>query len=280
MQDDGWEVPVLLLGALHYLALEEGVDPWSDPGAVVQERREWIAAFLAERTIQTNEVQRTWALLPAFLALGAQRLDLLELGPSAGLNLVWDRYRFRYECGSWGAADAALELVGEERAAVPAELLAREVSVVRRRGVDLRPVDAATEEGARLLECFVWADQRDRLERLERAIDALRADPPEIVRGDYVDMLPALLSDRAPGALLVVFQTASTAYLSDEQYGALRSHLDEAERPLAWVATRRSSEEETDLEGGFELEAALWPEREPELVARMGYHGQWLEWVA
>ena len=69
-------------------------------------------------------------------------------------------------------------------------------TVARRRGVDLNPVDATTEHGARLLQAFVWADQTDRLERLRRAIEVLRADPPELIRGDYVDSLPALLADR------------------------------------------------------------------------------------
>jgi len=171
-----------------------------------------------------------------------------------------------------------LELTGDERGVVPGELLARDVTVVRRRGVDLRPVDATTDGGARLLECFVWADQRDRLERLDRAIAALRQNPPSILAGDYVELLPSLLADRVEGALLVVFQTASTAYLSDERYAELRGHLDMAERPLAWVSTRRASEEETGLEGGFELELARWPDREAALAGRMGYHGQWLEW--
>ena len=33
----------------------------------------------------------------------AQIIDLLEVGSSAGLNLLWDRYRYRYDAGIWGA---------------------------------------------------------------------------------------------------------------------------------------------------------------------------------
>ena len=73
--------------------------------------------------MQTNEVQRAWALLPGFLSVADGRpFDLLELGPSAGLNLVWDRYRYRYATGTWG--DGALELAGDDRTPPPAELLA------------------------------------------------------------------------------------------------------------------------------------------------------------
>jgi hypothetical protein len=276
--DDRWDLPLRLLGALHYIALAEGLDPWTSPEAVIADRRDWVAEFLATRRVQTNGVQRAWALLPAFLSLGESRLDLLELGPSAGLNLVWDRYRYRYLNGSWGPGDAALELAGEERAPVPAELLERSVDIVRRRGVDLEPVDATTDEGARLLKCFVWVDQVDRLARFDRALAALGSDPPALVQGDYVDLLPSLLRDRADGALTVVYQTASTQYLSAERYAELQHALAAAPRPLAWISTRRHEEEEAGLSGGYELEAALWPEHGPALVARTGYHGQWLEW--
>lgn len=276
--DERWDIPIRLLGALHYIALSEGVDPWAQPAATIAERGEWVSNFLATRRVQTNEVQRAWALLPAFLSLGAPHLDLLELGPSAGLNLVWDRYCYRYRNGSWGSPDAALELSGDERGPVPPGLLQRSVDVVRRRGVDLEPVDATTDEGARLLRCFVWADQQARLERLDRAIAALRLEPPTVIQGDYVDLLPSLLRDRVDGALQVVYQTASTQYLPEERYAQLRETLASAPRPLAWISTRRYAEEETGRSGGWELEVALWPERGPSLVARMGYHGQWLEW--
>ena len=277
--DDAWDAPLRLLGGIHYLALERGEDPWREVSGFVAENRERLAEFARTRSVQTNEVQRSWALLPAFLSLGERRLDLVELGPSAGLNLVFDRYRYRYAAGGWGEAGAVLELTGEERAAVPAELLARDVEVARRRGIDLDPIDVTTDEGARLLESFVWADQTRRRERLRRAIEALRPDPPELIRGDYVDELPRVLRERTPGALTVVFQTASTPYLSQERYDELLRALAEADTPLAWISTRRFSELETGREDGYELEVALWPERGPRRVAHMGFHGHWLEWV-
>ena len=137
--------------------------------------------------------------------------DLLELGPSAGLNLLWDRYRYRYSSGTWGSG--RLELTGDDRVPPPAELLRREVSVVRRRGVDLNPVDVTTEHGARLLQAFVWADQTRRLERLRSAIDVLREDPPELDARRLRRRAAGAAARAGPDADLVVFQTASTMYL-------------------------------------------------------------------
>ena len=193
-----WDLPLRLLAGMHYLALSEVVNPWSDPAGFVEERLPWLARFVSEQEVQTNEVLRSWALLPAFLTVARKArlpLALVELGSSAGLNLVWDRYRYRYEAGEWGPLRADFVLAGEEHRPVPADLLRTEVSVVRRVGIDRSPIDVTTEGRALLLQSFVWADQIERVERLRWAIADLRLDPPELVRGDFVDLLP---EDLAP----------------------------------------------------------------------------------
>jgi hypothetical protein len=272
-----------VLGGLHHLSLADGIDPWSSLREVLVEQREFLRRFVSEQDVQTNEVGRCFALLPAFLELaraGARRLDLLELGPSAGLNLYFDRYRYRYRAGEWGPPRAAVVLAADERREVPAELLSQRLEVGRRRGVDLNPVDVTSDEGVRLLSSFVWADQWNRIERLRRAIDIVRADPPELVHGDYVEVLPRLLADRDTDALTVVFQTASTQYLPRERYDELREILRSASRdaPLGWISTQGHDEEARNFHG-YALEVALWPEWETKIIAYMGYHGEWLDWI-
>jgi len=230
---------------MHYLALSEGIDLWAHPLTVLSERGPWLRSFVAEHDVQTNEVGRCWGLLPVFLLIGSEAgtaLDLIELGPSAGLNLVWDRYRYRYGRAVWGSKDAPLELTGELKRSFPSELLAVEPVVRRRRGIDLNPIDVTTED-ARLLECFVWADQAERLERLRRAIEVVREHPPELIAGDYVELLPGLLAERDEAALTVVFQTASIVYLTSEQREALYEALERAGREAPWRGshTRTSS---------------------------------------
>src|SRR5262245_42232888 len=121
--DPAWDAPLRLAAGLHYLVLG-GEAAWDDPLAG---HAAFLREFVATRGVQTNEVQRSWILLPLLLQVsqrtGAERFDLVELGPSAGLNLVWDRYRYRYEAGEWGLRDAVLGFEGEERRPVPAELL-------------------------------------------------------------------------------------------------------------------------------------------------------------
>jgi hypothetical protein len=268
-----WDLPLRLLGALHYLVLA-GLASWDDVDAALDEHAGFLRRHLAEQQVQTNEVQRSWALLPAFLSVADGRpFDLLELGPSAGLNLVWDRYGYSYRSGSWG--DSPLTLAGDDRVSPPAELLARDVVVARRRGIDRSPVDVTTEHGARVLQSFVWADQVERSERLRRAIDVLRADPPELIQGDYVESLEPLLDDRVDGTQLVVFQTASTMYLTPEELERLRRTMQVAgaRRPFTYLGTASGPDNV-----GYALEVQRVPDEEPVRVALFDFHGEWLEW--
>jgi hypothetical protein len=220
-------------------------------------------------------------LLPCFLEVawraGVEVLDLVELGPSAGLNLVWDRYRYRYEAGEWGPKDSPLLLQGEERRPVPARLLQVRPRVRHRRGVDLSPIDVTQAGDALLLQSFVWADQTQRLERLERAIETLRQDPPALEQGDLVERLPEVLADRQLGALTIVFETAVLGYVGERQARVVAA-LEDAGRqfPLAFVWTGQPAPEE---HGYYGLWARLWPEDEELLLAHAPFHGQWLEWL-
>jgi hypothetical protein len=265
-----WDAPLRLLGGLHYLVLA-GEASWDD---AVELHTEFLREFITTQSVQTNEVQRSWVLLPCFLRaaqlLGVEELDVVELGPSAGLNLVWDRYRYVYRAGDWGPADARLTLRGEERAPVPAALLALAPRVRRRVGIDVAPIDVTTDEGARLLECFVWAGQDERLERLRRAIEVVRDEPPELVRGDIGAELPRVLGDRPT----IVFQTAVFGYVADETVESVKATLSEPGVPLAFVSA-----------GGGRTGEHAWgmrifrPGHEREFVGHADFHGAWLDYT-
>jgi hypothetical protein len=284
-----WDVPLRLFGGVHYLELA-GIEPyalsgeWRDFRAALEARCGFLARFVREQAVQTNEVQRCFALLPAFLVLarehGAETLDLVELGPSAGLNLLWDRYAYAYRAGRWGSSELLLR--GVEYEPVPHEVLARRPVVRRRLGIDLNPVDVTSEHGARLLHAFIWPGRVERAQRLRRAIAILRGEPPTLVRGDYVELLPSVLAERHEQALTVVFQTASTGYIGRERRAELRSLLEEAGRdgPLGWISTRAVEELEEDRHDSYELEIGLWPGGERRFLLRCDFHGNWIRWRA
>ena len=283
---------------MHYLVLS-GAAPealsgrWDDFTHALGAHADALRVRTREQGVQTNEVQRCVALLPALLTVASETdmpLELVELGPSAGLNLLLDRYRYSYANGAWGPERAALELVATEpQGRVPAPLLAHPLEIRRRRGIDLSPVDATTREGYLLLRSFLWPGLDDRVRRLDAAVATLRreAQRPDLIAGDYVALLPGLLAERPGDAVTVVFQTASTGYLPVEAAARLREGLDAAGadgRPLAWVSTRRRDERE-DTAGDthelrlehWELELRVWP-GQARLAATLDFHGNWLDW--
>ena len=283
-------MPLRLFAAVHFLVLS-GVAPdalsghFEDFAAALAEHEDALRARLETHGVQTNEVQRCTMLLPTFLAAGGETglpLELIELGPSAGLNLLVDRYRYRYANGSYGSADALLELtVAEGDGRVPAALLEHELVVRRRRGIDLAPVDATSTDGYLLLRSFVWPGLDERVRRLDAAVETLRRAPeqPELIAGDYTAVLPALLADRPADALTVVFETFSTIYLPEVAARQLDEALESAAadgRPLAWVSVRRW-ELGAGRDAAFELELRVWPGA-AHVVARVDPHGNTLDW--
>ena len=247
-----------------------------------------IRRRIRQDVVQTNEVQRCVALLPAFLTVARETalpVELLELGPSAGLNLLVDRYRYAYAEGTWGGSDALLELVADERGRpVPAELLATGLDVRRRRGIDLAPVDATTEEGYLLLRSFVWPGLEDRVRRLDAAVATLRAEPerpradPGRLRGatarqssQSAPRTPSPSSSRRP-------RRATCPRMRPRGSGRRSTRPASDGRPLAWVSTRRHDEREGAVEDAYELELRVWP-GPPRLAAHLDFHGNWLEWL-
>jgi len=94
-----------------------------------------------------------------------------EVGRSAGLNLLVDRFRFEMQGWSCGPDDSPLVL----RDGIQGPVSPQRFSVVSRRGCDLEPVDAATPEGQLRLTSFVWPFHLDRHERLKAAVESSRA---------------------------------------------------------------------------------------------------------
>ncbi|HLB20003.1 MAG TPA: DUF2332 family protein, partial [Gaiellaceae bacterium] len=81
--DLNWDFPLRLLGGLHYLVLG-GEASWDAVDEALDQRADFLARFVREQPVQTNEVGRARALLEGLQAVGREQIDLLELGTSAG----------------------------------------------------------------------------------------------------------------------------------------------------------------------------------------------------
>ena len=201
--------------------------------AFVQQRGDEVRAAMRTKRTQTNEVGRCAVLLPA---LPPGPLALVEVGASAGLCLLFERYAYEFGSTRLGAASSAVRLPCAVTGPIP--LPPAIPPIVWRRGLDLRPIDVHDDDAVRWLLACVWPEHDERRRRLEGAIAAARADPPVVRAGDLVDDLPALLAEAPGDAQLVVFHSAVLSYVSRERRQAFADALAQASkrRDIIWLA--------------------------------------------
>lgn len=292
----------LILAAVHFLLLRgvddplkrfygtvggtasaEGEDPFPDFKAFVKKHLAQIQPMIETRVTNTNEVGRSAILHPAF-AMAAKAanapLGLIEIGPSAGLNLIWDKYGVRYsKDGATAVAindDAPLVIEAEARGAnlppvstVPA--------VVSRVGLELNPVDLSNADDRDWLRALIWPDQMSRLERLDKAISLFEKEKPPIRSGDALALLPDALASLPRDAAPVVYHTIAVYQFSKEMREALESILIIAglRRPVLRIS--------------FEFDGQIYilsliryadGVRDETRLASCHPHGTWIEWLA
>ena len=255
---------------------EPAAGAWEPFEAALRSHSELVRREAA-RPCQTNEPGRSAALLGGFLLLArstGRPLRLLEVGASAGLNLRWDRYRYTGAGAGWGPATSPVRLEG---AFVSPPPLTGRLRIAERAGCDLAPLDAASEEGARVLRGFVWPDQPDRLRILEAALAVAAQVPVELERADAGEWLAARLARPRAGVVTAVFHSVFLQYLSAAAHRRLLSELDRAgrlatgEAPLAWLRLEPGPE-------SFEVRLTTWPGGEERLLATSGPHGRNVAW--
>jgi hypothetical protein len=231
------------------------------------------------RPVQTNEVGRCTALLGAFLTVARETglpLALREVGASAGLHLRFDRYRYTSDGWSWGDPESAVRFTGVFESGVPP---AAPIEVAERHGCDRAPLDPRSEEDRLTLMSFTWPDQTARFGVLRDALEIASGDDVFVEQAGAAEWTERMLAEPQPGHATVLFHSIVIAYLSGEE--AERMHRAilaagsraSADAPLAWLY----------LEPGEELaevRLVLWPGGEERLLARSGFHGGPVRWLA
>jgi len=178
--------------------------------------RHWpdVEAAARERRTQTNEVGRCAPLVVALARIPGP-LALLEVGASAGLCAIPERYSYRFTLPSGeermlGSGAPEIAAVVDDASLAPAAL----PDIRWRGGLDLAPLDAADPDDAAWLEALVPLDRPDRLARLRAAVATAAADPPVVLAGDALDGLAAAAADAPAGATLVVASLGTLVYLA------------------------------------------------------------------
>ncbi|MDP6812034.1 MAG: DUF2332 domain-containing protein [Alphaproteobacteria bacterium] len=247
---------------------------------IIRLNGERVRQVMLTHATQTNEPSRCAVLLPALATL-PQPLALLEVGASAGLCLLPDRYAYDYDgirispSGEGNAPAPVFPCTVNRHTPVPQ----RNIDVAWRAGLDLNPLDVHAAADMSWLRTLVWPEHHDRASRLNAAIEVARSDPPRVVKGDLRGDLPALAATAPKEATLVVYHTAVLGYLREQ---ADRSNFAAMVRGLGavWI-----SNEAPFVFPELAKNAAAAPSPDMFLqavdgvpVAWSGPHGQSLHW--
>ena len=288
-------LPNILLSAVHFLllggaqhplaAFYPSVSQTSEPvGDVYHHFREFclehtgaIQSLVSSRLGQTNEVRRCAHLLPAF-GLIARRsagapLGLVEVGASAGLLLLWDKYRYdfgdrRIYGDPTSPVQIKCELRGELRPRFPDPL--PEISF--RKGMDLHPVDLHDPDELLWLRACIWPEHRDRDELLQAAAGVWQRDPPEVTSGDAIEDLARLVEEVPEDSSLCIFHSEVFRQQPQDvhdQFNRVVAELGKS-RDLFRLSAEHPSLELMTFEGG---------RMTTEHLAILETHGREFEWT-
>ncbi len=249
---------------------------WPAIGQVLRRHETALHRWL-DGAPQTNEVGRAAPLMAGLMVVADRfRLPvrLHELGASAGLNLLLDRYGYDLGGRSAGDPGSPLQIAPEWKGPAPPDA---KVRILGRAGVDLNPARLPADR-ERLL-AYVWPDQPRRLARIGTALDLAAADPPCLDRADAADWIEARLAAAPePGVARVVLHSVAFQYFGAGAQARIARHIEAAGAragagaPLAWLRFEKRPEDEK-----YSLRLRTWP-GDDRLLAWAHPHGSSVRW--
>ncbi|SDW18082.1 DUF2332 domain-containing protein [Paenibacillus sp. CF384] len=240
---EGQPIPNLLLGAVHYLLLNEFEHELKYYYAsIVPNPRDAAAAFepfksfcllyqgelvqlLTTKLVQTNEVRRCAYLYPAFCLihhLSNKPLALIEIGTSAGLQLFWDKYRYAYDNveGYYGNQQSPITLTTSLRGPNLPFLYSDSPPVASRIGIDLHVNRLHQSEDRMWMKALIWPEHRERMNHFEEAAGIFDNQAVRFIEGDALACLDSAAVATSEEQALCIFHThvANQLSLADKHH--------------------------------------------------------------
>ncbi|KYP80245.1 DUF2332 domain-containing protein [Ferroacidibacillus organovorans] len=292
----GQPVPNLLFASVHYLLLS-GVDhelkafylsvtgnPRPFEGSFppfknfCQNYRNEMIRLLQSKMVQTNEIRRCTYFYPSFCYIYnkvRRPLSLVEIGTSAGLQLLWDKYSYSYGTDSvYGDLSSSVHLTSELRSGNALPLLQKTPPVKSKFGIDLHVVDLSKKEDYLWLKSLIWPEHKERLEVLEKAAQLFTINSVNLIEGDGVSLLPHVVEQVPEDSALCIFHTHVANQIPDELKRKLIDNIKA-------IGTKRDVfhlyNNISDV-GKLHLDSFINGVEFNEIIAETDGHGRWFDW--
>ena len=231
---------------------------------------------------QTNEAGRSASFVAALHWLAsrvAPEFELNEIGSSAGMNLLIDRYRYDLGGVTSGPSDAPVTIRPTWNGPPPPGDPFRIISV---QGCDIQPIDVRDDAAANRLMAYIWPEMPERFARMEAGIAMIRTQAVDLVQADAADFVEArLATPQVSGTTRVLMHSIVWQYLPEAVQHRIRTAMADAgakataDKPLAWISleTNRATFR-------HELKVSYWPGGgDPVLLGEAHAHGIWVTWL-
>jgi hypothetical protein len=226
---EGQPVPNLFLGTVHYLLLKgkehnlkeyyqsivespRGIeDSFAHFKDFCQLYREEIISILKSKLVQTNEVRRCAYLYPSFCFIYnkvKKPLSLIEIGTSAGLQLLWDKYCYSYGNNEvYGNKHSNVHITAEIKGDNIPSFLLNSPPIASRVGLDLHINDLANSEDYLWLKSLIWPEHQERRELFENAANLFYKNPVKLIEGDGIALLADVVEQIPENTTICIFHT-------------------------------------------------------------------------
>lgn len=228
---------------------------------------------------QTNETARSAVLYPGFMTIAHQTglpLHLFELGASAGLNLIADRYSYELGGMQAGCAGSALTLAPQWQGPMPPDA---HVEVVARQGCDRAPLDVRKPDHRERLMSYVWPDQAERLSRAQTAIGLAQKEAVTLDQADAASWVEEQISlQPTVGVTRVLFHSIAWQYFSANHQARITRRMEQAgsaasaDAPLAWLSFEQKPGDAP------QLSLRVWPAGQAQVLATADAHVRKIIW--
>ena len=288
-------LPLRMAGGIHALRLK-GAEPQLEAiysGQTNVDDAEIVAAAIRHHEAellpwldgppQTNEAGRSANFIAAMLWLADQglppRFECLEIGSSAGINLMLARYHYDLAGVQVGPEPGAMRFQPEWKGNAPPD---HQIEIASTRGCDVAPVDLTDPAQALRLKAYIWPEHTVRFERMAAAVAEAAKAAPDLVRMNAADFIEAELArPQEAGTTRVLMHSIVWQYVPEDQQIRVTAAMEAAgaratpERPLAWIAL-----EANRVLHVHEMTVRHWPgDAELHLLARAHPHGASIEWL-
>lgn len=291
----GQPIPNLLFGAVHFLLLKGTQhDLKNFYGSITvtpagpeqcfpyfkdfcKKYSDEIIAVMKSKLVQTNEVRRCSYLYPSFcFAYEKVRkpLALVEIGTSAGLQLLWDKYSYSYESDDlYGNNDSTVHINGEVKGRGFPHLHENSPPVVSRTGIDLHINDLNNPDDFLWLKALIWPEHNDRRELFERAANYATTNQMNLIEGDGVALLPEIVEEIPEDAAIAVFHTHVANQFSNKDKVRLLEEIRNIgkERDILHLYNNIQ-------DGDLHLDYYLNGNEHNSIVGKTDGHGRWFTW--